>query len=190
MPVNIPNLLRQNIFDAGFSELDAFQYLTKTRTENADLIDRMVDHPDIGVKLRRYIPSERVRTYIKDTIINRYAKVRTELPQDVDEYLKVICSDDFYEIDYLASDNVSLHRTSNNSYYAVARSKRGHTSWPIALRNLLFYLARLPECPPADCTELVKVLIIFCQGVSLNSGDKEIVDKALSHADVFCIWVD
>jgi len=190
MSVNIPDPLRQTIFDAAFRELDAFQYLTKTRTENAALLDRMVDHPDIGVKLRGHIPNERVRTYIKDTIINRYAKVRTELPQDIDKYLKEICADDFYKIDYLARDNVSLHRTSKNSYYAVARSKRGHTSWPIALRNLLFYLARLPECPPKGCTELVKVLIIFCHGVSMNSGDKEIVDNALSHADVFCIWVD
>ena len=190
MTVNIPGPSRQNIFDAAFRELDDFQYLTKTRPENADLLDRMVDHPDIGVKLRGYIPSERVRTYIKDTIINRYAKVRTELPQDVNDYLKVICSDDIYEIDYLAKDHVSLNRTSKNGYYAVARSKRGHTSWPIALRNLLFYLARLPDCPPEGCTEFVKVLIIFCHGVSLNSGDKEIVDKALSHADVFCIWID
>ena len=105
--------------------------------------------------------------------------------KEFDDYVKTFCPDDIYEIEYSKKDHVSFHRTSTNAYYAVARSKHRHTSWPIALRNLLFYLGRLPACPPDGCTELVKVLIIFCHGVPVNSGDKEIVDKALSQADVF-----
>ncbi len=190
MPINIPEPSRQNIFDAAFRELDDFQYLTKSRPENADLMDRLIEHPDIGAKLREHITNEKVRTYIKDTIINRYAKVRTALPREIEDYIETICTDTLYEIDYIANDHVSFHRTESNGYYAIARSKHRHTSWPIALRNLLFYLARLPQCPPEGCSELVKVLIIFCHGVPVNSGDKEIVVKALSHADVFCVWID
>ena len=76
MTVNIPDPARQNIFDAAFKEFDDHQYLTKSRPENADLMDRLIEHPDIGAKLQNFIPKEKVRTYIKDTILNNYAKKR------------------------------------------------------------------------------------------------------------------
>lgn len=48
------------------------------RIESGRVLDILVDDPDVGKIIIEYMPKERVRTYIKDGILNAYTKAATK----------------------------------------------------------------------------------------------------------------
>ena len=70
-----------------FGKADQFGYATSGRIENGRFLDQLVNDPEIGGVLKEYMEKERVRTYIKDAVLNAYTKrlTRNALTQSTPE---------------------------------------------------------------------------------------------------------
>ena len=85
MPVKMPTDKRDMIRERIYARLDAANYLNSSRTENAVLLEDLCSDPEIGGIIGEFCPKERIRTYIKDAVLNRYAKEhKKEVAQNVE----------------------------------------------------------------------------------------------------------
>ena len=77
MPKTLPADKQRRIKKLIFSRADQFGYATSGRIENGRFLDQLVNDPEIGGVLKEYMEKERVRTYIKDGVLNAYTKQLT-----------------------------------------------------------------------------------------------------------------
>ena len=73
----LPKNIQSQVKEAVFREADEFGYMASGRIESGQFIDTLVEDPEVGRVLIEYMPKERVRTYIKDGILNAYTKKAT-----------------------------------------------------------------------------------------------------------------
>lgn len=66
----------KRIKKAVYEKADAFGYMTASRIESGEFMDQLVEDPEIGGVLKEYMSKERIRTYIKDGILNAYTKAK------------------------------------------------------------------------------------------------------------------
>jgi hypothetical protein len=69
----VPDDIR-DVFEAVYKKADDHKYIAKGRPENSLFMNQLVADPAIGGKLGEHMAKSKVKTYIKDTILNRYAK--------------------------------------------------------------------------------------------------------------------
>lgn len=193
MSTRIPNGPRKEIFAYVYVKADEHRYLEKSRPENAQFMENLRLDPVVGGRLESYMEPPKVKTYIKDTILNKYAKDRKVLPRSVEEVLYPLYGESA-EIDYRQQDHVSLHRIGNDGRL-VAVSRTSDLKWETGLRKLVQYVAALPD-PNAVTPSLFPVnmehpdlvLIIFEYGSPINDSDKRLTEKGLKLANVQCLW--
>ena len=77
MANRLPKQARAKVIKLVYEKADEYAYMECDRVKNGQFMDMLVEDPDVGGLLRQYMPKERVRTYIKDTILNRYTKEAT-----------------------------------------------------------------------------------------------------------------
>ena len=77
MPNTLPKNVQKRVKEAVFRKADKFGYLSCGRIESGRFLDDLVEDLEVGAILIEYMPKERVRTYIKDGILNAYAKAAT-----------------------------------------------------------------------------------------------------------------
>jgi hypothetical protein len=173
--MKIPESVRDSLVKKVFDMADAEGYLTNNRAENARFMDRLVAHPEVGGILLKFMEEKRVRTYVKDAILNQYTKAKRAL---ADESLQKSISD-FYKEDcvYLGKKNdVYLYRmTKSNSTLYAARGT--FVKWESALRKILLHISALPE---REFRKVKRMLVITTGGVPVPAGDEEILRRALS----------
>ena len=58
----LPNDLSKAIKKAIYQKADEFGYSTSGRIESGQFLDQLVEDPEIGGRLREYLPKERIRT--------------------------------------------------------------------------------------------------------------------------------
>ena len=114
MSARIPQGPRKEIFAYVYEKADEHRYLEKSRPENTLFMENLGRDPKVGGRLESYMEATKVKTYIKDTILNKYAKDRKILPRSMEELLGPIYGE-LVEIDYQQQDNVSLHKIVNDS---------------------------------------------------------------------------
>lgn len=192
MRVRIPPGPRKEIFAYVYERADEYHYLEKTRPENATFMENLIRDPLVGGRLANYMEAPGVRVYIKDTILNKYAKDRKTLPRGVEEFLNPIYGE-VVELDYRSQDNVSLHRVeSDDRLLIVARTSE--LKWETGLRKLLQYVAAMPDTAttpslfPVNPNPPGFVLIIFEYGSPMNEADKRLIQKGLNFINVCCLW--
>ena len=83
MSVRMPQEVRTEIRELVYQRLDAVNYLAQGRVENGRFMEQLARDPMVGARIAEYTGKERVKTYIKDAVINRYAKERTKPPSDL-----------------------------------------------------------------------------------------------------------
>ena len=66
-----------------YQRLDSVNYLAQGRVENGKFMEQLAHDPVVGGRIAEYTGREKVKTYIKDALINRYAKERTKPPSDL-----------------------------------------------------------------------------------------------------------
>jgi hypothetical protein len=76
----IPSNIKTLVEDRCFQLLDEWRYLNRSRAENSRFMDQLVAHSDVGVRLREFIDTAAARKYIKDVIVNKYAKKNKLMP--------------------------------------------------------------------------------------------------------------
>lgn len=191
MATVLPKSTASSIKKSVYTKADEFCYSTRSRTENNQFLDSLVEDPEIGGVLREYMPKEKVRTYIKDGILNAYAKQFTKNALDIISPASTI------KKIYGVSSSLIQQGTGKDARVSVLRSEDGHIfvvsggtllKWETALRKALELIAREPGLyvagqPPKICLQLVVA------NSELSTADKKHISTALGVVSVnadFC----
>jgi len=181
----LPEKIKKRITAAIFSKADKHGYATRGRVENGQFMDELVDDPDIGQVLREYMPPERVRTYIKDGVLNAYTKTITKRVlkgHDPEQIIRVT-----YHIESTCihiRNDISVCSASSKQVYIISRGTV--LKWETAMRRALEFIASTPklsasESYPSICLQLAVI------NDEITEGDKKHITSALAAIGV-CVY--
>lgn len=189
--INIPKEVRKKIFETVDQRANEFGYLRCDRAQSGRFMDLLVDDPDVGGLLNDYMPKSKVRTYIKDTILNRYKKMANSLalatmPAEIiiREVYGVAAS---FVCDIVSKGNVLSIFHSEESYYVV--SSGTVLKWETALRKALEIIASKQILTINGKTPFVCLKLSACSQ-AITDADKEFIQSALGSVGVKAVFCD
>jgi hypothetical protein len=174
MSVQLPREVQKCVKAEIYRRADETSYLRMGRIENGLFMDSLLASEDVGGVLGQYMPAEKVRTYIKDGVLNRYSKDRRPLERDVDAAIRQVFGIDGLEIEYRRP--VSLHRLESGELLVTARGT--YTKWETAIRRMLEFMAGAPGLRDGDQATR-KLLVLFSGGATVNRADRELLCRGL-----------
>lgn len=191
MANRLPQQVREKIIRIVYQKADEFGYMECDRVTSGQFMDMLVEDQEVGGVIRQYIQKERVRTYIKDTILNRYTKDATskmlssKTPEQTIEEEYGEAADVIQKIKGSAYDCHVLRAEYGNIYIV---SEGTFLKWETALRKGLEVIANEPNLTiegrvPSLCLKL------SLAGQALTEADKKLIRTALAAAGVkatFC----
>ena len=169
-----------------FGKADQFGYATSGRIENGRFLDQLVNDPEIGGVLKEDMEKERVRTYIKDAVLNAYTKrlTRNALTQSTPEsIIHAVYNVEASKIQEV--ENVTVLRAANGVLYVLSSGRV--LKWETALKKALELIARQPgmlsnDEKPEICLQLAML------SSSLTESEKEHILTALSIIGVRAVF--
>lgn len=190
MANSLPKAVQDKIRRVVYKKADEFGYMECGRSESGRFIDTLVENDEVGRVLIEYMPKERVRTYIKDAILNTYAKSLTKKALATSTPERTI-SDSFGE-----KACVIQKGKGKQSGLFVLRSEAGAIfvvsggtvlKWETALRKALDVIANEPNLTiggksPSICLKL------SMEGQALTTADKTHISAALGAVGVRAIF--
>ena len=154
-----------------------------TTTQAGVFMNLLAERPDVGGEIVKYMKRERVRTYIKDAIINNYSKDKTTeaMPNNPKPIIKSIFGVDAEESHKEVSLQLykSVSMTRPNEYIVI--SEGTVLNWGSALKRALLFIAAKPFSKTASNVYIL--LFLFAQHKPLTLTDKETMEKALDKCD-------
>jgi hypothetical protein len=179
--MKVPKEVSDQVKELVFEEADKVGYFALSRPDSGAFVDRLVANSKIGGVLLRYLLKERVRTYIKDAILNKYSKDKDKeaRPSNMVPIIKQRIGLSVIPIDESNSNGVSLYRLSGSNtadYVIVANGT--YLKWETALKKALLYSPGKPFASKGNC-KIYVLLALFCGGKKINNADKEHLIKAL-----------
>jgi hypothetical protein len=186
MAKKIATKVRAAVEHACFQLLDDWKYLNRSRNENSKFMDQLVNHKDVGRKLQEFLDIAAVRKYIKDVLVNKYAKEKRQMPRDISVELGGIINEALDEIEWVASDNLSLHRSALGIYVVAARTT--YVKWETGLRKILLYICSKPALRPVGDCVTIMVLAVFEHSADINEADRKELGSALGLIGVKVFW--
>ncbi len=180
----IPERVKVTVEEEAFALLDQWKYLNRTRVENSQFMDHLAHHTELGQKLGQFLDAAAVRKYIKDVLVNKYAKSRRDMPRDIESQLSRLVNEPIHEVEWVVRDRLSLHRTASGKYIVTARTT--FVKWETGLRKILFYTVDKPVLQ--GLSEVRKCLAVFEHGSVVNPTDRDHLQRALSPISVECVW--
>jgi len=179
MSKKVPDKIAKEIKECVFGEADKFNYLARSRTDNGMFLDQLVTMKDVGSRLSQYMPRAEVRTYIKDAILNRYSKDKTqeERPDDFVPIIKSGLDIDAHFIERENKTQISLYKSPNAHCYVVVADGT-YLKWETALRKALLYIASKPFSAQ-DNMEVYIMLALFARHQKISPSDFRHLQKAL-----------
>lgn len=189
----VSNDVRTEIRNFVEEKAKAARYGTLNRTESGKFIDELTRDPFIAGKLKEFLSKDKIRTYIKDSILNRYTKHLNEIPRDVSEILKKHYGNTYTEVQFDKSNRISIHRstleeTDNQITYLVV-SRGTFLKWETTLRKAVQLITTSPLLNSA--TVHVKIMIVVMVNAnSVTQADKSALAKALRFLSVEVSFVD
>jgi hypothetical protein len=188
----LPKKMAAQIKSLVYDRASEFGYMTRSRPENNRFLDSLVEDEEIGGVLRQYLPKGNVRTYIKDGILNAYAKQFTKnvladiSPSETIQQVFGVHSEVIQRYKD-KSERVSVSRSDDGGIFIVS----GGTvlKWETALRKALELIARQPALTingvtPAICLNLAE------SNQSLTEADKKHIATALAEVGVKALFCD
>ena len=190
---NLPKATREKVFEATYKKADDFGYMESDRVQSGQFIDSLVDDLNVGKILIEYMPKEKVRTYIKDTILNRYTKLvnnKALAAVTSEETIKNVFGENAAVIDRVISKGnvLSVLRAADTGHIYVVSS--GTTlKWETALRKALEIIASKPtltinEQVPSICLKL------SAANQTLTAADKAAIRAALNAVGVKAVFCE
>ena len=180
MPNSIPKGIKKTIKQKTFAILDERQYLSQTRRENGLLMNELVANPDIGGVLSGFMPKAAIKTYIKDALINDYAKkqnAKSISGEAVEARLTVSEGTNVHLIEGSFDKKVMFLCAENGTLIVAGIGSL--SKWETALRKALEFIEKAPNLPPT--TGALKVyLLISMKGKSLTDSEKKHIINTLS----------
>lgn len=191
MANRLPQQVRAKVIKTVYKRADSFGYMLCDRVQNGQFMDILVEDAEVGGVLQQYMQKERVRTYIKDTILNRYTKdatSRTLSSKTPEQTIKEEFAETAYVIQKIKGSAYDCHvlRSEAGNIYIV--SEGTFLKWETALRKGLEIIANEPNLTidgkvPSLCLKL------SLAGQTITEADKKLVRTALAAAGVkatFC----
>ncbi|HOO51939.1 MAG TPA: hypothetical protein PLK94_11685 [Alphaproteobacteria bacterium] len=180
MSKKVPDDIAKEIKERVFLEADRVNYLARSRTDNGNFLAKLVAMPNVGGRLSQYMKKAEVRTYIKDAILNRYSKDKTqeERPDVLGPIIKEKLGIDAYLVEQETKSQISLFNSPSNSYFVVVADGTV-LKWETALRKALLYVASKPFSEQIDVS--IKILLtLFARHQKVSPSDLRHIEKALS----------
>ena len=182
MSVRMPQAVMTEIRELVYQRLDAVNYLAQGRVENGKFMEQLARDPVVGGRIAEYTGREKVKTYIKDALINRYAKERTKPPSDLSTTVAEVVGEKVSRVDGGGDRDVSLY-LGNGTLVVVGCGRL--LKWETALRKLLEYMGRTRdhlEYSSVRRTELM--LVLMTGGKKISSADRELLERSLKAIQV------
>lgn len=182
MSVAMPSEVRAEIRELVFRRLDAVNYLAQGRVENGRFMEQLAVDPKVGGRIAEYTGKERVKTYIKDALINRYAKEKTKPPSDLTSTVAGIAGKDVVRVDGGTSKGISLYRDGET---LVVVSCGTLMKWETALRKLLEYMGRNRDrLQHGGVRRSMLLLVLMTGGKKISSADEDLLERSLEAIQV------
>ena len=186
----LPKNIQSQVKQAVFKEADNFGYGECGRIESGQFIDTLVDTPEVGGVLIDYMTKEKVRTYIKDGILNAYTKKLTK------KALSTSTPEDTVKEVYGESAEIIQRGSGKKSGLFVLRAECGTIyivsggtvlKWETALRKALDIISNEPKLTingklPFICLKLSMT------GQALTDADKKQIKNAVGSVGVKVIF--
>lgn len=188
MARTLPEDVREEIRQLVYEMADQANYLAQGRIENGQFMTQLVNDSRVGGVLREHMPEGGVKTYIKDAVLNRYAKEKRESAIDGYSTEALIAKNFGASVKIEEKGRVSLFRSTERmaSYCVVGNGTSD--KWETALRHALVYIANLPED-----TQKQDVRIALCctspRG-RLSMSDKDHIRGALNRIGVEYYYIE
>jgi len=178
MSRKIPTKIFENIYSQVATKAEAAGYGNIGPSETSKFIDQLVTDASVGNKLKEYLPNGKIRTYIKDTLLDKYNRSQNEVPQDVSKYISNTFRCNTLEVEYEKHNRVSLHRFEHKDNHLLVVARGTFTRWETALRKALAYIVR---CHAKNKTtpKIEILLVISANRHVVTSADEESLRKAL-----------
>jgi len=187
----LPKNIQSKVKRAVYKKADEFGYLECGRIESGRFLDMLVDDPEVGKVIIEFMPKERVRTYIKDGVLNAYTKAATK------KALAASTPENVVKTVFGETADVIQNGKGKQSGLFVLRAESGHIyvvsggtvlKWETALRKALEVIANEPNLTingkaPYICLKL------SLTGQSLTEADKTHIITAVGAVGVkvaFC----
>lgn len=183
LPEDVREVIRQLVYELA----DQANYLAQGRIENGQFMTQLVNDPQVGGILREYMPEGEVKTYIKDAVLNRYAKEKRANAKDGYSTEALIAESFGASVKIEEKGRVSLFRSTERTASYCVVGNGTSDKWETALRHALIYVTNLPED-----TQKQDVRIALCctspRG-KLSMSDKDHIRGALNRIGVeyYCI---
>lgn len=179
MSKKIPDDVAKKIKELVFQEADRINYLARTRTDNGTFLDQLVSMQEVGGRLSQYMQKAEVRTYIKDAILNRYSKDKTqeERPQDLKSLIQKHLGFDAYFVECDSKNQITLFKAPVNCCFVVIADGT-LLKWETALRKALLYIASKPFVDHQN-VEIKIVLTLFARYQKTSPSNMRHLEKSL-----------
>ena len=176
MPKNVMLEIRR----LSFEFLDEKDYLSANRKRSGELMDVLVGDANIGSKIAEYCGKERVRTYIKDSILNRYTKDRTKAPEDWTPIINELYDAECVEVGN--HTDLRLFRDGSGTIFVASHGRL--IKWETGLRKLLEYQVVYKNALLKHATSVELCLILTGGGGRQTSADFDLVRASLDNINI------
>lgn len=185
--IRLPRNILENVRNIVYVKADMFDYLNQGRNENGAFISDLTTDPEVGGVLKNYMGQQRIRTYIKDSIINRYAKekINSLLSINIDKEISLLEAMPVYLIERktIKSSSIYLYRTESDTWIVVGEGTV--LKWETALRRALEFVEVCPE------RKHWKIYVCLAStGNSLTQSDKDHITNSLEYINVKVIFLE
>ena len=174
-----------------YKKADEFNYASRSRSDCGRFMDDLVTDDEVSGVLKNYMAKEKIRTYIKDGVLNAYTKELTK------KALKAASPTDTIKQFYNVESSVIQKGKGKDVGLTVSRSVNGRIfvissgtvlKWETALRKALELIAKekgltVNDNTPSVCLHLAVI------GQDLTDADKQHINTALAAISVkarFC----
>lgn len=184
LPADVEKRIKRLIYERA----DAFGYACRNRTDNSIFMDELVTDPEIGGILREYYPGERVRTYIKDAVLNAYTKQKNKQilkALDLPKILTKLYAEEISFVQKIDEDTVLL-RAETGRLYVVGKGTI--LKWETALRRALDAIANHPNLQQNGVYPKICLMLAVING-DITDADKNHIRAAIAAIGVsvyFC----
>ena len=187
MSTKLPQEVAKHVKKRIYKAADNADYLAMSRTNSGEFINQLMVRDNIGGVIDQYVKKDQVRHYIKDAVLNRYSKDKTEeaKPDNLPPIIKRVYgldSEESHKEDKLALFRVTTHG-HEREYVVVADGTV--LKWETALRKALLFISGNPFSENAEVVHIL--LMLFARHRQVTPSDERHLKKALAiaKAEVF-----
>jgi hypothetical protein len=181
--MKVPYEVAKEIKELVFEEADEVRYLSQSRTNNGVFLEQLVNKPEVGGRLADYMAKTEVKTYIKDAILNRYAKdkLSQQRPTQLKSVIETTIGLKNAElVEESASKGIKLYEASGKF---VVVSDGTYLKWETALRKALLFISNKPFAQVPDSVSIL--LTLFARHQKVPASDNKHLAKALSFCKAY-----